>query len=76
MLGYFGVSIIHRTLTWTAGSLTCTCELFASVYTWDRVYIVLSATLELTHCANVSLVYAGFVFNIVVLTESWSQSVI
>ena len=23
MLGYFGVSIIHRTLTWPAGSLTC-----------------------------------------------------
>ena len=75
MLGYFRVSIIHRTLTGTAGSLTCTCDLFASVYTRNRVYTVLSAAFELTHCANVFLVYAGFVFNIVVLTESWSQSV-
>ena len=25
MLGYSGVSIIHQTLTWTSGSLTCLC---------------------------------------------------
>ena len=33
MLGYFGVSIIRRTRTWTTGSLTCVCGLFACVYT-------------------------------------------
>ena len=33
MLGYFNVSIIHRTLTWTTGSLTCVCDLFACVDT-------------------------------------------
>ena len=33
MLGYFGVSIIHRTLIWTTGSLTCVCDIFACVYT-------------------------------------------
>ena len=35
MLGCFGVSIIHRTLTcslWTAGSRTFLCDLFACVY--------------------------------------------
>ena len=32
MLGYFGVSIIHRTLARTAGSLTCLCYLSACVY--------------------------------------------
>ena len=31
--GYFGVSIIHRTRTWTTGSLTCVCDLFACIYT-------------------------------------------
>ena len=36
---------------------------------------MLSAALELTHCANVFLVSAGFVFNIVVLADSSSQSV-
>ena len=35
MLGYFGASIIHRTLIWTTGSLTCACHLLASVYTQD-----------------------------------------
>ena len=30
--GYFGVSIIHRTLKWTAGSLKFVCYLFACVY--------------------------------------------
>ena len=33
MLGYLDISIIHRTLTWTTGSLTCVCDLFACVYT-------------------------------------------
>ena len=33
MLGYLGVSIIHRTLTRTTGSLTCVCDLFPCVYT-------------------------------------------
>ena len=33
MLGYFGVTIIHQTLTWTTGSLTCICDLFASART-------------------------------------------
>ena len=28
MLGYFGVSVIHRTVTRTTGSLTCVCDLF------------------------------------------------
>ena len=32
MLGYLGVYILHRTLTWTTGSLTCVCDLFACVY--------------------------------------------
>ena len=32
-LGYFVVSIIHRTLTWTTGSLTCVCDFFARLYT-------------------------------------------
>ena len=27
--GYFSVSIIHRILTWTTGSLTCVCDLCA-----------------------------------------------
>ena len=27
------ISIIHRTLTWSTGSLTCVCHLFARVYT-------------------------------------------
>ena len=31
--GYFGVSVIHRTLTGTPGSSTCACDLFACVYT-------------------------------------------
>ena len=36
MLGYFGFSIIHRTLTWTTGSLTCVCALFLHAYThWE-----------------------------------------
>ena len=34
MLGYFGDSIIHHTLTWITESLTCVCGLFACVYTW------------------------------------------
>ena len=36
MLGYFGVSIVHWTLTWTIGSLTCAGDLFAccSVMSW------------------------------------------
>ena len=33
MLGYLVVSIVHRTVTWTAGSLTCVCDLFAYVCT-------------------------------------------
>ena len=33
MLGYFVVSIIHRTLTWTTGSLTCVCDPLAYAYT-------------------------------------------
>ena len=33
MLGYISVSIIHRTLTWTTGCLTCICDLFEYVYT-------------------------------------------
>ena len=32
MLGYFGVPIVHLTLTWTTGSLTCVGDLFACVY--------------------------------------------
>ena len=28
MLGYFGISINHRTPTWTTGSLTCVCVPF------------------------------------------------
>ena len=31
--GFFVVSIVHRTLTWTTGSLTCVCDLFACVCT-------------------------------------------
>ena len=32
--GYFRVSKIHRTLTWTTGSLTCVCYYsYASIYT-------------------------------------------
>ena len=34
MLNYFLVSIVHRTLTVTTGSLTCICALFACAYTW------------------------------------------
>ena len=33
MLGYLDVSTIHRTLTWTTGSLTCVCDLFAWAHT-------------------------------------------
>ena len=33
MLGYFGVSTIHGTLTRITGSLTCACDIFACVYT-------------------------------------------
>ena len=32
MLAYFVVSIIRWTRTWTTGSLTCVCDLFACVY--------------------------------------------
>ena len=32
---YACVSIIHPTLTWTTGSLTCVHDLFAYVYTQD-----------------------------------------
>ena len=32
MLGCFGVSIIHQTLTWYSRSLTCEIGLFACVY--------------------------------------------
>ena len=32
---FFGVSIIHRTLTGTTESLTCVCELFICVYAGD-----------------------------------------
>ena len=32
MLGYFSVSIIHQTLTWTTGTLTCVWDLFACIY--------------------------------------------
>ena len=32
---YFGVSIIHQTLTWTTWSLMCVRNLFACVYTWE-----------------------------------------
>ena len=35
MLGYFCVSIIHQTLTWTTGSLTCVCDLFACMHTGE-----------------------------------------
>lgn len=31
MLGYFGVFIIHQTLTWTAGSFTRVCDLFSCI---------------------------------------------
>ena len=45
MLGYFGVSIIHPTLTWTTGSLTFTCDLFACVVTWgSSVYSLIRRT--------------------------------
>ena len=27
MLDYFGVTIIHSTLTWTTGSVACLCDL-------------------------------------------------
>ena len=41
--GYFGVSIIHRTLTWTAGSLTCVCDLFGMrIHTVGPRFIVSS----------------------------------
>ena len=33
MLGYFGVSIIHRAVTWTTGSLKCVSDFVACVYT-------------------------------------------
>ena len=33
MLGYFAVPIIPLTLTWTTGSITCLCDIFACVYT-------------------------------------------
>ena len=32
MLGDCGVSAIHRTLTWTTGSLSLVCGLFACIY--------------------------------------------
>ena len=35
MLGYVGLSIIHRTLTWTAGSLTCVCQFSAHMCIQD-----------------------------------------
>ena len=31
MLGYFSASIIHQTLTWTTGSLTCASDPLASL---------------------------------------------
>ena len=32
MLGYSGGSIVHQTLTWTTGSLTCVCDLLSCVH--------------------------------------------
>ena len=50
--GYFGVSIIHRVLTWTTGSLTCVGYLFARLaYThWRRTFVesVQNLTMEKT----------------------------
>ena len=31
--GCFSVCLIHRTLTWTTGFLTCVCDIFTCVYT-------------------------------------------
>ena len=47
MPGYFGVSIIRQTLTWTTGSLTCVCDfvVVACVYTRDTsVYCLIQRT--------------------------------
>ena len=37
MLSCFCVFIIHPSLTWTAGSLTCVCDTFACLYTHTAV---------------------------------------
>ena len=44
-LGYLTVTMIHPTLKWTTGSLTCVCDLFACVYTQGTsVYSLLQRT--------------------------------
>ena len=41
----FSCSIIHQTLTWTASSFMCVCDLFACVYTWGTsVYSLIRRT--------------------------------
>ena len=45
MMGSFDGSIIHRTLTWAAGSLTCVSDLLACVYTQETsVYSLIQRT--------------------------------
>ena len=39
MLGYFSASIIHQTLTWTTGSLTCASDPLASLSLSLSIYI-------------------------------------
>ena len=60
MLGQFGVSTIHWTLTWTSWSLTCVCDLFAlicsrgtSVYSFIwRTFVVSAQNLTLRKSGN------------------------
>ena len=59
MMGYFGVSIVHRTLTWATRSLTCVYVLSACVYTRGTSFID-SSVGRFVECSSVvSLVSKG-----------------
>ena len=49
--GSFHVSIIHWTLTWTAGSLTCVCD---HSYAWLQMYSAHTSVLTSRHCVQFS----------------------
>ena len=57
ILGYSGVSIIHRTLTWTTGSLTCVCDLFAYIYIY--IYSKKTWCLTSTETQGVLILWTG-----------------
>ena len=67
MLGCFGVSIIHQTLTWGTGSLTSVSDLFACLHAWGTsVYGLIWRTLvrwgQVKSLKIGHMMYAGVTF--------------